>query len=161
MIDDPLKAGSRLKVRIKGIIDRMDSKDGILRIVDYKTGRNKGTPATIDDLFPPTEFKKRKKEAFQIFYYAYIMSRQPEFCKYKLAPTLLYTRTSSKPTPDDIYYRIGNDAVTDFNSRYGREFEEKLISIITEIFNPDIPFSPTGDKETCRNCDFSQLCGRN
>ena len=160
MIDDPLKPGSRLKVRIKGIIDRMDSKDGILRIVDYKTGRNKGTPATIDDLFPPTEFKKRKKEAFQIFYYAYIMSHQPEFCKCKLAPTLLYTRTSSKPTPDDIYYRIGNDAVTDFNSRYGREFEEKLISIITEIFNPDIPFSPTGDKETCRNCDFSQLCGR-
>ena len=160
-VSNPLQHGSKLQIRLKGIIDRMDSKDGILRIVDYKTGRNKGTPATIDDLFPPTEFKKRKKEAFQIFYYAYIMSRQPEFCKYKLAPTLLYTRTSSKPTPDDIYYRIGNDAVTDFNSRYGREFEEKLISIITEIFNPDIPFSPTGDKETCRNCDFSQLCGRN
>lgn len=159
-VSNPLQHGSKLQIRLKGIIDRMDSKNGILRIVDYKTGRDKGTPATIDDLFPPTEFKKRKKEAFQIFYYAYIMSHQPEFCKCKLAPTLLYTRSSSKPTADDIYYHIGNDELTDFNGRCGQEFEEKLTELISGIFNPDIPFSPTGDKETCRNCDFSQLCGR-
>ena len=161
MVPDPLQPGSGLKIRLKGIIDRMDLKNGILRIVDYKTGRDKGTPGTIDDLFPPTESKKRKSQAFQIFYYAYIMSHQPQFSNYKLAPTLLYTRSSSKPTADDIYYRIGRDTVTDFKDQCGQVFEEKLINIISEIFNPDYTFEPTDDKETCRNCDFSQLCGRN
>ena len=160
-VPDPLNPGSRLKIRIKGIIDRMDCKDGILRIVDYKTGKDKGAPAAIDELFPPTSYKKLKSQAFQIFYYAYIMSHQPEFGKYKLAPTLLYTRSSSKPTADDIYYHIGNDVLTDFNGKCGQEFEEKLTELISGIFNPDIPFGPTDEKETCRNCDFSQLCGRN
>ena len=161
MVPNPLQPGANLQIRLKGIIDRMDCKDGILRIVDYKTGRDKGSPGTIDDLFPPTESKKRKSQAFQIMYYAFIMSHQPEFSKYRLAPTLLYTRTSSKPTKEDIYYKLGTDFITDFIAQCGQEFEEKLKNIISEIFNPDIMFEPTDDKETCRNCDFCQLCGRN
>ena len=159
-VPDPLNAGAMKQIRLKGIIDRLDSKDGILRIVDYKTGSDKGTPDTIDQLFPPTESKKRKSQAFQIFYYAYIMSMQPQFSKFRLAPTLLYTRSSSKPTADDIYYHIGKDVLTDFNAQCGQEFEEKLMGLVSEIFNPDIPFAATDQKETCRNCDFSQLCGR-
>ena len=160
-VPNPLQQGSTLQIRLKGIIDRMDCKDSILRIVDYKTGKDKGAPASIDDLFPPTESKKRKSQAFQIMYYAYIMSMQPQFSKYRLAPTLLYTRTSSKPTKEDIYYKLGTDVLTDFIGQCGPQFEERLKDIITEIFNPEIPFEPTDDKETCRNCDFSSLCGRN
>ena len=159
-VPNPLQPGSKLKIRLKGIIDRMDCKDGILRVVDYKTGKDKGAPGTIDELFPPTESKKRKSQAFQIMYYAYIMSMQPQFSKYRLAPTLLYTRTSSKPTKEDVYYKLGTDVLTDFNAQCGQEFEERLKNIISEIFNPDITFEPTNEKETCRNCDFCQLCGR-
>ncbi len=159
-VPDPLHKGSMKQIRLKGIIDRLDCKNGILRIVDYKTGSDKGTPDTIDQLFPPTESKKRKSQAFQIFYYAYIMSMQPQFSKYRLAPTLLYTRSSSKPTKQDIYYRIGTDVLTDFGTQCEEEFQSRLIELISELFNPDIPFAATDQKETCRNCDFSQLCGR-
>ena len=159
-VPNPLQSGSTLQVRLKGIIDRLDCKDGILRIVDYKTGKDKGAPASIDDLFPPTESKKRKSQAFQIMYYAYIMSMQPQFSKYRLAPTLLYTRTSSKPTADNNYYKIGKDSLTDWSAQCGQEFEDKLKKEISEIFNPDIPFEPTDDREACKNCDFKNLCGR-
>lgn len=159
-VPDPLHKGSMKQIRLKGIIDRLDCKDGILRIVDYKTGSDKGTPDTIDQLFPPTESKKRKSQAFQIFYYAYIMSMQPQFSRYRLAPTLLYTRSSSKPTKQDIYYRIGTDVLTDFGTQCEEEFQSRLTELISELFNPDIPFAATDQKETCRNCDFSQLCGR-
>ena len=157
-VPHPLQAGSAMKIRLKGIIDRMDSKDGILRIVDYKTGKKHKYPNSIDDLF---ESKKRNEQALQIMYYAYIMSMQPQFSKYRLAPTLLYTRTSSKPTKEDIYYKVGTDVLTDFSAQCGQEFEEKLKNIISEIFNPDITFEPTDDKEACKNCDFRSLCGRN
>ena len=159
-VPDPLQSGAKRQIRLKGIIDRMDCKDGILRVVDYKTGKDKGAPDKIDELFPPTDSKKRKSQAFQIMYYAYIMSMQPQFSKYKLAPTLLYTRTSSKPTKEDIYYKIGKDVLTDFCGQCGQEFEERLKNIISEIFNPDITFSPTDDKEACKKCDFKDLCGR-
>ena len=160
-VPNPLQPGSQMKIRLKGIIDRLDCKDGILRIVDYKTGKDKGAPGTLDELFPPTESKKRKSQAFQIMYYAYIISMQPQFSKYRLAPTLLYTRTSSKPTKEDIYYKVGTDVLNDFSAQCGQEFEEKLKNIISEIFNPDITFEPTDDKEACKNCDFKNLCGRN
>ena len=160
-VPDPLNAGSMKQIRLKGIIDRLDSKDGILRIVDYKTGSDKGHPKSMDTLFPPTNAKDRMSQAFQIFYYAYIISFQPEFSKYRLAPTLLYTRSSSKPTADDIYYSVGNNTIMDFSAQCGQEFEEKLKGIISDIFNPDIPFEPTDDKEACKRCDFSNLCGRN
>lgn len=161
-VDDPLNPGALYDVRLQGIIDRMDSKDNILRIVDYKTGRDKGTPKSLDDLFPPTVYKNRNSHAFQIMYYAYVLSKQEKFSDKKLAPVLLYTRSSSKPAKEDIFYRIGTDVIYDFKTQLGREFEEKLMELISEIFNPDVPFSPTDDIEkTCRNCDFSQLCGRN
>ena len=159
-VPDPLNAGSMKQIRLKGIIDRLDSKDGILRIVDYKTGTDKGHPKSMDALFPPTSAKDRMSQAFQIFYYAYIMSFQPEFSQYRLAPTLLYTRSSSKPTADDIYYSVGGNTIKDFTGQYGQEFEERLKGIIQDIFNPDIPFEPTDDKEACKRCDFSNLCGR-
>ena len=160
-VPDPLNAGSMKQIRLKGIIDRLDSKDGILRIVDYKTGTDKGHPKSMDVLFPPVNAKDRMSQAFQIFYYAYIMSFQPEFSKFRLAPTLLYTRSSSKPTADDIYYSVGGNTITDFTAQYGQEIEERLKGIISEIFNPDTPFEPTDDKEACKRCDFINLCGRN
>ena len=36
-----------------GIIDRMDSKDNVLRIVDYKTGGKADTPPSVESLFTP------------------------------------------------------------------------------------------------------------
>ena len=159
-VPDPLNVGAMKQIRLKGIIDRLDCKDGILRIVDYKTGSEKKQPRSMDVLFPPTSARDRKSQAFQIFYYAYIVSMQPQFNRYRLAPTLLYTRSSSKPTADDIYYHLGKDVLTDFNAQCGQEFGEKLIGLISDIFNPDIPFSPTDDKEACSKCDFGHLCGR-
>jgi ATP-dependent helicase/DNAse subunit B len=160
-VPDPLNAGSMKQIRLKGIIDRLDSKGAILRIVDYKTGSDKGHPKSMDALFPTVKVKDRKSQAFQIFYYAYIMSFQPQFSKYKLAPTLLYTRSSSKPTADDIYYSVGDNQVKDFSAQFGQEFEERLKNIISEIFNPDITFYPTDDEDACKYCDFKDLCGRN
>ena len=160
-VDDPLNQGNGYTVRLKGIIDRMDSKDGILRIVDYKTGKDKGTPKSVSELFPPTKYKNRNSQAFQILYYAYIMSHQAKYSAHKLAPVLLFTRSSSKPTKEDIYFSIGNNVIYDFKTQCGQEFEEKLKNTISELFNPDIAFDPTDDEEACKNCDFKNLCGRN
>ena len=54
-----------IKSRIGGQIDRMDSKDGTLRIVDYKTGGDADTPPDLLSLFTPD--RKRSSYVFQTF----------------------------------------------------------------------------------------------
>ena len=52
-VDEPIDIQTPkgvIKSRIGGIIDRMDSKDGTLRIVDYKTGGDADTPPHVESL---------------------------------------------------------------------------------------------------------------
>ena len=69
-VDEPIDIQTPkgvIKSRIGGIIDRMDSKDGTLRIVDYKTGGDADTPPHVESLFIPD--KKRSNYVFQTFLY--------------------------------------------------------------------------------------------
>ena len=79
-----------LKSRIGGIIDRLDTKDGTLRIVDYKTGGDADTPANVESLFLPD--KKRSAYVFQTFLYASIVCRKlrEKGSDLRVAPSLLY-----------------------------------------------------------------------
>ena len=54
-----------LTLRLGGTIDRMDAKEGTLRIVDYKTGGSPKIPANIEQLFTPSE--TRPNYIFQTF----------------------------------------------------------------------------------------------
>ena len=74
-----------LTLRLGGTIDRMDAKEGTLRIVDYKTGGSPKIPANIEQLFTPSE--TRPNYIFQTFLYAAIMSRKQPLM---VAPALLY-----------------------------------------------------------------------
>ena len=141
--------------RIGGFIDRMDSKDGVLRIVDYKTGGSPDAPNSLDSLFVPD--KKRSGYIFQTFLYACIMSKlSPQ----KIAPALLYIHRAASDDYSPII-KIKEDKVveevTDF-SIYGARFREKLQELLDEIFHPDIPFTQTEIEEKCAYCDFKAMC---
>jgi hypothetical protein len=40
------------------------------------------------------------------------------------------------------------------------EFEAKLMELLEELFNPEVPFAPTANLETCAYCDFKMICNR-
>ncbi len=150
--------GDEIKIRISGRIDRMDCKGGIYRIADYKTGHVEESPKSMDDLFEGG--KARRKYALQTFYYAAIVHSQPEFRERRLAPVLLYIRQSANPTEDDIYMKMGGEAVTDFAGKYLDEYRKRLQETIAGIFDPTVPFSQTDDVKTCEFCDFRSICHR-
>jgi len=141
--------------RIGGFIDRMDSKDGVLRIVDYKTGGSLDAPNNLDSLFVPD--KKRSGYIFQTFLYACIMSK---IAPQKIAPALLYIHRAASDDYSPII-KIKEDKaveeVTDF-SIYEARFREKLQELLDEIFHPDIPFTQTEIEEKCTYCDFKAMC---
>lgn len=161
-VDEPIDIQTPkgvIKSRIGGIIDRMDSKDGTLRIVDYKTGGDADTPPHVESLFIPD--KKRSNYVFQTFLYAAIMCRkQPTM---KIAPALLYIHRATTETYSPVIQmgesRKPKEAVEDF-SKYEKEYRERLQRLLEEIFNPEKSFTQTEIIEKCTYCDFKALCKR-
>jgi hypothetical protein len=37
-------------------------------------------------------------------------------------------------------------------------FTSGLVSLLTEIFDPEIDFTQTANRETCSSCSFNSLC---
>lgn len=147
-----------LQLALGGTIDRMDSKEGTLRIVDYKTG---GTPKSVNsvaELFD-LEQEKRANYIFQTFLYAAIVCRQESF---RIAPSLLYIHQASNQDYSPVI-KIGEprkkQVVEDF-AEYESDFREQLDALIQEIFCSDEPFCQTQVTSRCSYCEFINLCKR-
>ncbi len=155
-------ATESVKTRIGGIIDRTDTKDGTLRIVDYKTGGRPDCPESIEALFTPG--KKRSGYVFQTFLYASIVSNMLRSHNdgRRVAPALLYIHQAASENYSPVV-EIGKYRqkvrVEDFGP-YEEEFRSRLQNLLEEIFNPAADFIQTAEKERCEFCDFKKLCKR-
>lgn len=147
-----------LTLRLGGTIDRMDAKEGTLRIVDYKTGGSPKTPATIEQLFTPSE--TRPNYIFQTFLYAAIMSRKQSLM---VAPALLYIHRAASESYSPVVEmgepRKPKMPVNNF-AFFEDEFRERLQALLEEIFNEKEPFTQTEDIKKCSYCDFKAICKR-
>lgn len=152
-----------IKSRIGGQIDRMDSKDGTLRIVDYKTGGDADTPPDLLSLFTPD--RKRSSYVFQTFLYAAIVCRKLRERRdsRRVAPALLYIHRAAGSDYSPVVClkepRKPAEPVDDFG-RYEEEFRSRLDTLLESIFHPDIPFTQTDIPDKCLYCDFRKLCKR-
>ena len=147
--------GTPLKILLGGTIDRIDSKKDergreVTRIIDYKTGGSQKAIKNIDELF--LRDKARDNYVFQAFYYAHLMHREYD-C---IAPSLLFVRNTSDETFEP-HILIDKHPVEDF-SIYREQFAQRLDETIEEIFNSDIPYTATTNKEACKYCKFTSLC---
>ena len=57
-----------------------------------------------------------------------------------------------------INISIGNDKVDSVND-YLDEFEKLLSEKLSEIFDKNLPFIETEDKDNCKFCAYKNLCG--
>lgn len=141
-------------VRLFGAIDRLDTNlPGIIRVVDYKTGsvEKKDDCRNVDRVFDRT-LATRPYIAFQLYFYALLMSRQPdarpdqryEPCIYALRDLFKAAPAPHPIAPEDLAH-----------------FAERVQALIEEIFNPEIPFAgDCADERTCSYCNFKRLCNR-
>ena len=147
-----------LTLRLGGTIDRMDAKEGTLRIVDYKTGGSPKIPANIEQLFTPSE--TRPNYIFQTFLYAAIMCRKQPLM---VAPALLYIHRAASESYSPVIEmgepRKPKIPVNNF-AFFEDEFRERLQALLEEIFDEKEPFTQTEDIKKCAYCDFKAICKR-
>ena len=142
--------GGKNHVNLKGIVDRVDCKDGKLRIVDYKTGRTKMEFSDIADAFNP-ELKERPKFVLQTFLYAMLYAENnPEVQAEDIEPAIVTVRDlfSKSYSSQITQKKVG--IVTSY-ADYDADFRILLTDLLEEIMNPEIPFTQCGDAK-CKYC---------
>jgi len=142
--------GKPKTVWLRGFIDRLDRKNDRLRVCDYKTG----SVAEADSYVYDTKFEKimsgEKKTSFQLLFYALLLTLDdPSRTEYELAvydvKKLFESRAQSKYCPPETV----------------EIFKARLVKIIEEIFNRDVPFRGVeADNKTCEYCPAKAICGR-
>lgn len=157
--------GAQRKVKIGGIIDRLDmvtdptTGKPTIRVVDYKTGSPiKSAIKSIDEVFEGNSYK-HSDYYLQTFLYSLIINNSSKLnpSKYNVSPALLFIKQASADNYDPVLC-IDEHKVTDIGI-YKTEYLKLLKEKLGEIFSKQKPFVPTNDKRTCKMCAFRMICG--
>lgn len=150
----PYRVNDALTVNFKGVIDRIDKKDDIYRVIDYKTGTGETDFKNMDDLFDASK-DKRRYQILQVFLYAlFYLKEHPDT---RIAPAVYYLRSIFTDFSSVITF--DREPINDI-SLYMDEFTERFHSVLEEIFNSEIPFSQTQNEKNCEWCAFREVCNR-
>ncbi len=147
-------------IRIGGIFDRIDEKEGVVRIVDYKTGQKKNTFPGLESLFE-LPGSKRNDAVFQTFLYALVYRNLNNTLR--IVPCLYFIRDIFNDKFDYMIFlkEARNKEIPVENAiDYLQEFEQRLKETLAQMMDPAIPFSQTEDTETCIYCPYHLICHR-
>lgn len=152
------------KVTIHGIIDRIDARQDGMMIVDYKTGSGKypNRQKKFDvTLLNNRETIKEMVKSFQLPVYVYLVKKNAgdnselDYGKINAAYFNMSDMDEVQLFGDVPYCRkLTREEVME------KTFLPLLRTIISEIFNPQVPFEAADkdDEESCKYCPFGSFC---
>ncbi|MXV13717.1 PD-(D/E)XK nuclease family protein [Hufsiella ginkgonis] len=152
--------GKAEEVLLYGIIDRVDIKEGVTRIVDYKTGgRDEVKYAYLDDLFE-RDGKRQNKAMLQTLFYTYVYEQVKGVTL--VEPNLYIIRKMRND--GTLFFSGGRGGKVLLQAEHLEElksgFRDHLQTLLEELFNPDIPFTHTTKEENCTFCPYREICGK-
>ena len=146
-----------LHVRFGGISDRIDSLDnGMVRIVDYKTGTEHLTFEGLEQLFFG-KTKERLSNVINTMLYAMMVHYEEGR---DTLPTLYYVSKMADREYSPLLYDKALKRTGVTYAEYAEEFERYVAQTLAEMFDMSKPFVQCDDDEGCRNCEFSAICAR-
>lgn len=133
-------------------IDRLEANPGVIRLIDYKTGKAELKIDSLDDVFHPMPGKDKSK-IFQLFFYSMIYRQNKGNLRLKAG---IYS-VRNQMTPESLFPSYSKNGAINF-SDIETDFLEKLTQLTREIFDPETPFSQTNDSKQCDFCIFQSIC---
>lgn len=136
------------RIRFYSRLDRLEEKDGIMILSDYKASDLKGMEMNAGNGF---DFGARKRNyVFQMYFYHYIL--QKRYGK----PVITRLIALNKLTAEE-FDPVQNDPA---NTGEMEVFTTLLRKITDELFSPDVPFTQTQEEKLCRFCNYKAICNR-
>ncbi len=155
----PIQVGDK-EVVLGGKIDRVDSKNGKVRIIDYKTGKDELNVESIESLFD--SIGKRNKAAFQTMLYSYLYYKETK-TEERLTPGLMNRKNlfdSNFAFGHPLGKGYGKKPIIEDARLHFTEFETLLEETLTDLYNPESPFDQTTNVKSCIWCSYKGICRR-
>jgi len=143
------------RIKLGGIIDRIDRTKEAIRIIDYKTGRDLNLKFNDFGEFYDHTKKKRPKEIFQTLVYSEI-----------------FRRCEGDQPIQPVIYKIDEFFGDEFQPEVKKnghpvnymdladEFNKSLHELLTEIMSVPGVYGQTSDINKCRTCPYNLICRR-
>ncbi len=148
--------GQKRRIMLHGIIDRIDRKNGVTRIVDYKTGADVLRYSNLEDVFD-TNGNKQNKALVQTLFYTYVFEHANghQFVE----PNLYSIRNMRK---EGTFFIEGKDKVK-LNGAHLEIIKQEFIGFmqarLSELFDEQIPFVKTENEAGFAYSPYLTLCG--
>ena len=129
-------------VRLKGSVDRIDSFDGVVRIIDYKTSKVSQSDLNLINLSEVINDYKKYNKIFQLLMYAYILSKKENFHTPFEVGIYSFKNLKSgflkfKSKDKSLLINGSNDLI---NEKIVNVFEDQLVKLLTDIFSIEKEF---------------------
>ena len=130
-------AGLEHPITFHGVIDRIDRKDGILRILDYKTGQTNTKelrPNEVSDCLSDSAYGK----SFQVLFYSMLWAEDDPNSPFYAG--VISVKNMSSGT---MFLGLGTSRTkrTELVTEDLENFEKELEKLAIEIYTPDIAFT--------------------
>lgn len=153
--------GNSLQIRTGGIVDRIDSIGGLVRIVDYKTGNVSETINSVNDLFEDDRKKDYDGWLQTLLYCEAYLTNNPSA---RVRPSIYRIKRMTGNSCNDalrIKIKGKQEVLVDDYKSVRDEFISGLKEVISKMFSLDEPFIMTCDSRgKCRYCTYKNLCLR-
>ena len=122
------------EVVLAGNIDRIEERNGVVRIIDYKTGKVDTRDLIVKDWNLLLDVKYEK--AIQLL--AYCLMTQETYATQKVETGIICFKNMAK---EFMPLGIKTKEETIIDAAILEDYTQKIVELIAEILNPDIPFS--------------------
>ena len=132
-------AGLEHPITFHGVVDRVDRKDGVLRILDYKTGQTNSKelrPSEVSDCLSDSVYGK----SFQVLFYSMLWSEDNPNSPFYAGVISVKNMSSGI-----IFLGLGTGRTkrTELVTEDLENFEKELKKLAIEIYTPDNSFTET------------------
>ena len=145
-------------VQLYGIIDRIDKKENLVRLIDYKTGKKEIKNIKLENLFNNI----KQPEVFQLLFYKMLVDKK--FQDSKVVPILYSLSVMSKNLHNySGYLKIDKVDVSFENIDYLDNvimptYSKFLKDLINKILFEDKSFTPVYPNPACEYCPYIGFC---
>ncbi|HSM63035.1 MAG TPA: PD-(D/E)XK nuclease family protein, partial [Gillisia sp.] len=126
-------------VSIRGKVDRVDLQDGILRIIDYKTGKVLQNQLQISEWESITSDYDKYSKPFQVLTYATMLLNNSSN-KGEVEAGVISFKNLKEGFLKFKLKQKGNSNGSNISEEVLEDFQEQLKILIVEICDPKIPF---------------------
>lgn len=147
----PVSVGEATSVvAISGIADRIDLTGGVVRVIDYKSGKVEERELHVADAEP--DWSKVSDKWFQLMTYEWLYYHTCQGGQPHVSGIFPLRHLHSQLLTASWE---GSDVIT---PSHLAAFEEMLKQIVSELLDPRVPFLPNPGCRLCQYCPFSEIC---